>query len=322
LPYDRSAWRQSQHAFASTGLEVPVDPIRNCQPFGQIMMRKLCALMITVIVLITVRPAHANQLDDIRAAGVLRAAVFDSNPPFGSKATVSHELVCYDVDFAAAIAKHIGVKLKLLATNPSNRIPLLQAGKADLIVAYLTITHRRAEVIEFSIPYFRTGVQLMVRTEDSNRFEDFIYSRIGVVRNTTQEEYLSHDFRAAKRLVYDDTPQAMEALRNGSVAAVAQDHHTLASFLATAPDRARFKILPIDLTEESVGIGILKNRKELLDAVNGELLELEKSGEAVRIYHKWFGSLGEAVQERNFKIAVPCEALTGWATGNCDRRLP
>jgi polar amino acid transport system substrate-binding protein len=286
------------------------------------MTRKLCALMAMAIVLISARMVHANQLDDIRAAGVLRAAVFDRNPPFGSKDPVSHELVGYDVDFAAAIAKHIGVKLQPFATNPSNRMPLLQAGKVDLIVAYLTITHKRAEAVNFSIPYFRTGVQLLVLAEDSNRFEDFVYSRIGVVRNTTQEEYLSHDFRAAQRSVYDDTPQAMEALRNGSVAAVAQDHHTLANFLATAPDRARFKILPIYLTEESVGIGIPKNQKDLLDAVNGELLELEESGDAVRIYHKWFGSLGEAVQERNFKIVVPCEALTGWATGNCDRRLP
>ncbi len=286
------------------------------------MRRKLCALMIMVAVLVAMRPSHASQLDDIRAAGLLRAAVFDSNPPFGAMDPVSHQLVGYDVDFANAIARHIGVKLQLVATNPSNRIPLLQAGKADLIVAYLTITHKRAEVIDFSIPYFRTGVQLLVLAGDSNRFEDFVYSRIGVVKNTTQEEYLSHDFRAAQRSVYDDTPQAMQALRNGSVAAVAQDHHTLAGFLAHTPDRARFKILPIFLTEENVGIGLAKNQKELLDAVNGELLELEQSGEAVRIYHKWFDSLGGASQERNFKIAIPCEALTGWATGDCDKNLP
>ena len=286
------------------------------------MRRKLCALMIMVAVLVAMRPSHASQLDDIRAAGLLRAAVFDSNPPFGAMDPVSHQLVGYDVDFANAIARHIGVKLQLVATNPSNRIPLLQAGKADLIVAYLTIMHKRAEVIDFSIPYFRTGVQLLVLAGDSNRFEDFVYSRIGVVKNTTQEEYLSHDFRAAQRSVYDDTPQAMQALRNGSVAAVAQDHHTLAGFLAHAPDRARFKILPMFLTEENVGIGLAKNQKELLDAVNGELLELEQSGEAVRIYHKWFDSLGGASQERNFKIAIPCEALTGWATGDCDKNLP
>ena len=126
----------------------------------------------------------------------------------------------------------------------------------------------------------------------------------------------SHGFRAAERSVYDDTPQAMRALRDGSVAAVAQDHHTLANFIATAPD------LPTYLTEESFGIGISKNQKALLDAVNTELLELEQSGEALRIYHKWFDSLGAAAKERNFKIAVPCEALTGWATGDCDKTLP
>lgn len=199
------------------------------------MRRKLCALMIMVAVLAAARPGHASQLDDIRAAGLLRAAVFDSNPPFGAIDPVSHQLVGYDVDFANAIARHIGVKLQLVATNPSNRIPLLQGGKADLIVAYLTITHKRAEVIDFSIPYFRTGVQMLVLAGNSNRFEDFVYSRIGVVKNTNQEEYLSHDFRTAQRSVYDDTPQAMQALRNGSVAAVAQDHHTLRASSPTRP---------------------------------------------------------------------------------------
>jgi polar amino acid transport system substrate-binding protein len=293
-----------------------------CQPFGADMRRYLWVLTFMAIALFAARLGNASQLDDIRTAGVLRAAVFDSNPPFGARDPVSARLVGYDVDFADAIAKHIGVKLQLVATNPSNRIPLLQAGKADVIVAYLTITHKRAEVIDFSIPYFRTGVQLLVLAGDSNRFENYVYSRIGVVRNTTQEEYLSHDFRAAQRSVYDDTPQALRALRGGDVDAVAQDHHTLANFLATAPDRARFKILPIYLTEESVGIGLPKNQKELLDTVNGALLELEQSREALQIYHRWLDSPGGTSQERNFKIAVPCEALTGWATGDCDRHLP
>jgi polar amino acid transport system substrate-binding protein len=71
-------------------------------------------------------------------------------------------------------------------------------------------------------------------------------------------------------------------VRDGSVAAVAQDHHTLARFLAAAPDRGRFKILPTFLTEERVGIGIAKHQKEPLDAVNVELLELEQSGAALR----------------------------------------
>ena len=72
----------------------------------------------------------------------------------------------------------------------------------------------------------------------------------------------------------------------------AQAQLLVAGFLAAAPDRAKFKILPIYLTQENVGIGLAKNQAELLDAVNGELLELEQSGEALRIYHRWLDSLG------------------------------
>lgn len=106
--------------------------------------------------------AQADQLADIKAAGVVKVATFDANPPFGSVDPKTHQLVGYDVDFAQALAKSLGVKLELVATNPANRIPLLQSGKADLIVADITITPERAQVIDFSTPYFVTGQQFLV----------------------------------------------------------------------------------------------------------------------------------------------------------------
>lgn len=106
--------------------------------------------------------AQADQLADIKAAGVVKVATFDANPPFGSVDAKTHKIVGYDVDFAEALAKSLGVKLELVATNPANRIPLLQSGKADLIVADITITPERAQVIDFSVPYFVTGQQFLV----------------------------------------------------------------------------------------------------------------------------------------------------------------
>jgi polar amino acid transport system substrate-binding protein len=96
--------------------------------------------------------AQADQLADIKAAGVVKVATFDANPPFGSIDAKTHNIVGYDVDFAQALAKALGVKLELVATNPANRIPLLQSGKADLIVADITITPERAQVVDFSTP--------------------------------------------------------------------------------------------------------------------------------------------------------------------------
>ena len=106
-------------------------------------------------------PAQADQLADIKAAGVVKVATFDANPPFGSVDPQTHKIVGYDVDFAEALAKSLGVKLELVATNPANRIPLLQSGKADLIVADITITPERAQVIDFSVPYFITGATIL-----------------------------------------------------------------------------------------------------------------------------------------------------------------
>ncbi|HBX07648.1 MAG TPA: cysteine ABC transporter substrate-binding protein, partial [Leclercia adecarboxylata] len=51
-------------------------------------------------------------LADIKAAGVVKVATFDANPPFGSIDAKTHEIVGYDVDFAKALAKSLGVKLE------------------------------------------------------------------------------------------------------------------------------------------------------------------------------------------------------------------
>ena len=55
--------------------------------------------------------AHADKLDDIKQAGVVRIPVFDSNPPFGYIDPQSKKLVGYDVDVADAIGKALWVKV-------------------------------------------------------------------------------------------------------------------------------------------------------------------------------------------------------------------
>lgn len=247
---------------------------------------------------------HAGKLEDIRKAGVLRTAVFDSNPPFGSVDSKSREIVGYDIDFAKALAKKLGVKLELVPTNPANRIPLLQSGKADLIVADITITPERAQVVDFSYPYFVTGQQFLVPVRGANKLDGYAASRIGAVKGTTGEQALHTRFPKAQVVAYDDIPLALTALRNGNVNAITQDSSILVGLLAGAPDKAKFKILPDLLSREDIGVGVRKGDKALLDFVNGALLDLEKSGEAAKIHERWFGKGSKAPEPRNFKIAA------------------
>ncbi|MEP9367157.1 ABC transporter substrate-binding protein [Xanthobacter sp. VNH20] len=265
--------------------------------------RRLALGLLGGALLLTTVPAHADQLADIKAAGVLRVATFDSNPPFGSVDPKTYNIVGYDVDFANAIAKALGVKLQLVATNPANRIPLLQSGKVDLIVADITITPERAQVIDFSIPYFVTGQELLVPASSSDQLGAYAAARIGVVKGTTGEQQLKTRFPNGRVLSYDDIPLALAALRNGSVDAITQDSTILGGLLAEAPDRAKYKILPEKLSREEIGIGVAKGQPALLAKVNEILLSLEKSGEAGKIYDAWFGPNSKFPQARAFTIA-------------------
>lgn len=263
---------------------------------------KIASLVLLALSGLTATVAQADQLADIQKAGVVRVATFDANPPFGSVDAKTHDIVGYDVDFAKALAKSLGVKLELVATNPANRIPLLQSGKVDLIVADITITPERAQVVDFSTPYFVTGQQFLVPAASADKLDDYGHDRIGAVKGTTGEQALHQRFPSARVLSYDDIPLALTALRNGNVQAITQDSTILAGLLAEAPDKAKFKILPDLLSKEEIGVGVKKGETALLTAVNGELVKLEQNGEATKIYDSWFGPDSKTPQPRGFKI--------------------
>ncbi|MBD2804860.1 ABC transporter substrate-binding protein [Xenorhabdus szentirmaii] len=250
--------------------------------------------------------AKADKLDDIKKAGTVRIAVFDSNPPFGFIDPQTKKLAGYDVDIANAIASDLGVKLELRPTNPANRIPLLSSKKIDLIAANFTVTDERAKQVDFSIPYFATGQKFIARKGVLTTPDDIAKLRIGADKGTVQEITLRERYPTAKVISYDDTPLAFAALRNGNVQAITQDDAKLIGLLANVPDaqKADFEISPFSITREYQAVAASKGEGRLIDAVNQTLLKLEKDGEAEKIYNRWFGPETKSAQPRgDFKFA-------------------
>ena len=267
--------------------------------------KTLLALGILLASGISVSQAQADQLADIKAAGVVKVATFDANPPFGSIDAKTHKIVGYDVDFAEALAKSLGVKLELVATNPANRIPLLQSGKADLIVADITITPERSQVIDFSVPYFVTGQQFLVPAKSPDKLDQYSKARIGAVKGTTGEQALHQRFPQSRVLAYDDIPLALTALRNGNVQALAQDGPKLVGLLGTikdAKERDKWEVPAFTISNDYIGVGIPKGETALTDWVNTTLKDLEAKGQAGKIYDDWFGPKSNTPLTRNFKI--------------------
>jgi polar amino acid transport system substrate-binding protein len=248
--------------------------------------------------------AHADKLDDIKKAGVLRVGVFDANPPFGYADAKTGQPVGLDVDYAQEIANKLGVKLELRATNPANRVPLLTSGKVDIVAANFTITDERKKQIEFSTPYFASGLQFIAKKGVLKQPDDLKRDgiRLGVDKGTTQETTLRDGYPNARVIAYDDSPLALTALRTGAIQAFAQDGAKLGALLATLPNRSELEISPFVLTREYMGIGVPKGETKLTATIDQILQGLEKDGTAGRIYDRWFGPKSAAPLPRDFII--------------------
>ncbi|MFV3326052.1 transporter substrate-binding domain-containing protein [Pseudomonas sp. NY15372] len=230
-------------------------------------MKKLTALTaLTLAVLSGV--AHADRLADIKQAGVLRVAAFDSNPPFGFVDAKSKQIEGLDVDYAKALADKLGVKLQ----------------------------------VDFSIPYFASGQQFIVKKGSLKTPDDLNKWRVGVDKGTVNEGVLRDKFPGAKVIAYDDTPFAFTALRNGQVQAITQDGPKLIGLLANVPDKDKYEVPPFTVSNDLIGLGIPKGEAALADFVNQSLRDLEADGQAQKIYDTWFGPNTKTPLARLYKI--------------------
>jgi len=269
------------------------------------MKIKTWGAVLAALLAVASNAAHADRLDDIKKAAVLRVAAFDSNPPFGFVDPKDNQIVGLDVDYARAVAKSLGVKLEVQPTNPANRIAFLKSGKVDLVFANFTITDERKKEVDFSTPYFASGTQFIAKKGVLKSPDQINSLRIGADKGTTNEQQVRAKFPNATIVAYDDTPFAFAALRTGNVQAITQDGPKLVALLARMPDKASYEIPAFTISNDYEGVGVPKGETRLLNAVNGTLTKLEADGDASRIYDRWFGPKSAAPLPRLFKIGDP-----------------
>src|SRR5690348_6034768 len=136
-------------------------------------MRKLMGLF-TVLSLLAagVGPAAAQQkstLDKIGETGTLTIGTRTGSPPSGY-VNAKNEWVGFSIDLVdelikPALEKKLGktIKVEKKESTPPTRIPLLSSGAVDLIAETMTDTRTRRHSVDFSLTYFVTGAQFLVK---------------------------------------------------------------------------------------------------------------------------------------------------------------
>jgi len=271
-------------------------------------MKRLMKVMVALALVGTGTAAFAappaDTLAAVKKSGVLVAGVKDSLPPFGYIDEHTRTIVGYDIDFIYAIAKKLGVRVELKPVTSASRMPQLQEGNIDIIAATMTKNAERAKQIDFSHTYFFTGQKFITRKGTVHSLKNLEGKKIGTAKGSTSEQNVKKAIPSATVLSFDDYPQAFLALQQGKVAAVTTDEAILAGILAKAPNKEQFEIPNLQISDEPYGLGMRKGDTHFVAFVNKTLLEMEKSGEAKKIFDKWFGPHTQFHLQRNFKITA------------------
>jgi polar amino acid transport system substrate-binding protein len=286
-------------------LNVPDSGFHTTTQGGSTMKKLATLFMIMVLATVTAKTALAGDtLADAKKKGVLVVGCKDSLPPFGYIDEKTRQIVGYDIDFVNAIAKKMGVKVELKPVTSASRMPQLQEGHIDIIAATMTKNAERAKVIDFSHAYFLTGQKFITKKGSVKSLKDLEGKRIGTAKGSTSEQNVAKAIPSATVLSFDDYPQAFLALTQGKVSAVTTDEAILAGILAKAPNKAQFEIPSIQISDEPYGLGMRKGDTNLVNFVNKTILDMEKSGEAAKIFEKWFGPSTQFHLQRDFKITA------------------
>lgn len=216
-------------------------------------------------------------------AGKLTMATNAAFPPY-EMTTDAGEFEGIDIETAQAIADKLGLELQIDDMDFDAALLSVQQGKADIVMAGVTVTDERKAVMDFSDSY-ATGIQSIIVPEGSDIAspDDLAGKTIGTQRGTTGYIYCSDDFGDESVVAYDDGLTAVQALNNGQVDAVVIDNAPAKEFVAANPGLV---ILDTSYAEEDYAIGMAKG-SSLEDAVNAALEELKADGTLQSIVDKY-----------------------------------
>jgi len=231
--------------------------------------------------------ALADDLDRIIETGLVRIAVPQDLPPFGS--IRNGQVEGYDVDIAKLVATELGVRLQLVPVTSVNRIPALLTDRVDLVIANLGISPDRAKTIAFSTPYapFFSGVfgapELVVKGP-----ADLQGKKTAVTRDTIEDRDLTTIAPQGAEIVrFDDNDAAISAFLSGKADLIATGNVVAAALLKQHPQKtieAKFRI-----KQSPPGIGLRRGASELLNWVNVFVFQRKLNGDLDRLSRQWFG---------------------------------
>jgi glutamine transport system substrate-binding protein len=192
----------------------------------------------------------------------------------------------FDVELMEAVAKSTGREAEFQDTSFDTIFVNLGQGKFDAVASAATITPEREKTVDFTDPYYLSEQAILVKEGGAiNSVEALKGETIGVQKGTTGQEFVEEKGEAGEVRAYPTGPDAVNALKAGTVEAVVIDIPVAEHAVAAGGGIEISAAIP---TEEEYGFAVKQGETELLEELNEGLQEVKDNGTYATIYKKWF----------------------------------
>jgi polar amino acid transport system substrate-binding protein len=197
--------------------------------------------------------AEGGKLKEILDRGKLVVGTGSTNPPWHYE-DENGALIGFDLDMASYLARglfglddatldnpeELAKRLEIVVEASDARIPNLTSGKVDIVCQFMTVTPARALEVEFTIPYYREAVALLIPAgADFSSAAELTGrgAKVAILENSFAEDLVRQGVSDAEVSTFDSVANSILALDSGRVDATAIDLSTAQFKTSQSPDK-------------------------------------------------------------------------------------
>ncbi|MDE5601199.1 MAG: transporter substrate-binding domain-containing protein [Clostridia bacterium] len=259
--------------------------------FAKIFVAVLCVALIIALGCIALVACDKDDVNTLKVATNCEFDPFEMLDDNGNPTGI-------DMDIMAAIAKELGMKLKISDMLFDSVVGSVGSGACDVAAAGLTVDEERLETVDFTKSYFKSNQVVIAKNGDailSLTDADAVSAmlegkRLGAQKGTTGYKFISGDsdlydgIKDAEAVGYDSGALAVDALKNGQIDYVIIDAVPAAKLAET---NNGITVSSVILTDEDYAFAVKKGNTELLNKINAALDKLITNGTIEQIFQKY-----------------------------------
>ena len=232
------------------------------------------------------------EIKNTKSNGTLKVGIVsDIGMPF--TIVKNGKIAGFDIELSSRFAGYLGKEFVPVDIQFGSMLASLSTKKIDLTTCSLMITEERKKQIDFSDPYFASGVSVIARkkniaTESAGKMksaDDLADKRIGIFAGTVHDAFVAGKYPKAQVFQYSSSADMMLSLKTDKIDAAMFDVITARLLLKHSED---IGILTDSIFNMLLGVGFNKNNPKLRNEFNSFLKKIRSDGTYNEMYKRWF----------------------------------